>query len=260
MSARRYFITHLKGEMFSPFEQFQIFYLIEYSRFVFSNVSLFLIVTVLFFSYIFILFSSSKNLFHKNIFDLIAENFYSFTYNLVYGQLGRKGSQYVPFFQHLFLFLLTANLIGLIPYSTALTSHFNLVLTLSFFIFLGIQYIGISEHGMSFLKLFLPKGTPLPLIPFITLIEFLSYVFRVISISIRIIANILSGHILLKILSTFSYTIFTKGGYFFMVSLLPLLIVVALCFLEFFVCVLQAYVYTILSCIYLKDVFHVDSH
>jgi F-type H+-transporting ATPase subunit a len=244
----------------SPFEQFQILYLVEFDHFKFSNASLFLILVFLLIFYFFAFFLSSGNVFQRNIFDLFIENLYSFTYNVIYGQLGKKGSQFVPFFQHVFLFLITANLVGLVPYSSALTSHFNLVLTLSFLIFLGIQYIAIAEHGTHFLKLFLPKGTPLPLIPFITLIEFISYLFRVVSISIRIIANILSGHILLKILSTFSYNIYTKGGYFFMFSVIPLVIVIALCFLEFFVCILQAYVYTILSCIYLKDVFYIGGH
>nr|YP_009370750.1 ATP synthase F0 subunit 6 [Eukaryota sp. BB2]AQL10476.1 ATP synthase F0 subunit 6 [Eukaryota sp. BB2] len=244
----------------SPFEQFQIFFFFDTDYFQFTNAALFLIIVVLVLFYFFTFFLFSRNLFVKNIYDVAVENLYSFTYNIVYGQLGNKGSQYIPFFQFVFLFLLFANLIGLLPYSCALTSHFNLILSLSFLIFLGIQYIGISDHGLNFLKFFLPKGTPLALSPFIILIEFISYVFRVVSISIRIIANILSGHILLKILSSFAYNIYTKGGFFFFVSLIPLIIVVALSFLEMFVCVLQAYVYTILSCIYLKDVFYIDTH
>ena len=245
---------------FSPFEQFQIYFFIDTVYFVLHTVAIYLVIVMLMFFFLFYLFFFSRNFFSSNIFDLSFENLYTFSYNLIYGQLGKKGQKFIPFFQTVFFFLLVSNLIGLLPYSCALSSHFNVILTISFTIFLGIQYIGFSEFQLSFFKLFLPSGTPLPLVPFIILIEFISYVFRVVSLSIRIIANILSGHILLKILSTFTYNIYLFGGYFFFISLIPLVIVFALTVLETFVCILQAYVYTILSCIYLKDVFYINAH
>lgn len=245
---------------YSPFEQFQIYNFIDTNYFVFNTVSLYLIIVLLLILFLFFLFFFSRNFFNVNVFDITFESLYAFSYNLIYGQLGKKGQKFIPFFQCVFFFLLFANLVGLLPYSCALSSHFNVILSLSFTIFLGIQYIGFSEFKIGFFKLFLPSGTPLPLVPFIILIEFISYVFRVVSLSIRIIANILSGHILLKILSTFTYNIYLFGGYYFFISIIPLAIVIALTVLETFVAILQAYVYTILSCIYLKDVFYINSH
>lgn len=245
---------------FSPFEQFQLHYFLDKTFVNVNTISAYLLIVFTFLIFCFFLFFFARNSFQLNSYASFITFLYTFSYSLIDTQLGKKGRQFVPFFQFVFVFLLFSNVIGLVPYSCALTSHFNLVITLSFTLFLGIQYIGFTEYKALFFKLFLPKGTPLGLVAFIILIEFISYIFRVVSLSIRIIANILSGHILLKILSSFAYNIYLNGGYYFLVSLLPVIIVIALSVLEFFVSVLQAYVYTILSCIYLKDVFYVDNH
>jgi len=138
----------------------------------------------------------------------------------------KSGQAYFPFMYCLFILILINNLIGMIPYSFASTSHFILALSLSFTVVLGATVLGFKEHGLKFFSLFVPAGCPLGLLPLLVLIEFISYLARNVSLGLRLAANILSGHMLLNILSGFSYNIMSSGIIFFILGLLPLLFLI----------------------------------
>jgi F-type H+-transporting ATPase subunit a len=166
---------------------------------------------------------------------------------------GTTGQRYFPFIFSLFIFILINNLIGLVPYSFATTSHFVLTLSLSFVIVLGSTILGFSSHGLKFFSLLVPAGCPLALLPLLVLIEFISYLARHISLGLRLGANIFSGHLLLSILSGFTYKIMTLGFVYFVVGLLPLAFIIAFSGLELAIAFIQAIVFVILTCSYIKD-------
>jgi F-type H+-transporting ATPase subunit a len=153
----------------------------------------------------------------------------------------------------LFIFILSNNLIGLIPYSFASTSHFILTFSLSFSIVLGATILGLQEHSLKFFSLFVPAGCPLILVPLLVLIEFISYLARNVSLGLRLAANILSGHMLLNILSGFTYNIMTSGPLFFVLGLIPLVFIAIFSGLELAIAFIQAQVFVVLSCSYIKD-------
>jgi F-type H+-transporting ATPase subunit a len=141
----------------------------------------------------------------------------------------------------------------MVPYSFAATAHFALTFSLSFTIVLGATIIGFQKHGLKFFSLFVPAGCPLGLVPMLVLIEFISYLARNVSLGLRLAANLLSGHMLLNILSGFTYNIMTSGIIFFFVGLLPLAFIIAFCGLEFAIAFIQAQVFVVLTCSYIKD-------
>lgn len=153
----------------------------------------------------------------------------------------------------LFLFILTNNLIGMVPYSFASTSHFILTFGLSFTIVLGATFLGFAIHNLKFFSLFVPSGCPLALLPLLVLIEFISYLARNVSLGLRLAANILSGHMLLNILSGFTYNIMNSGFLFFFLGLLPLAFIIAFSGLELGIAFIQAQVFVVLSCSYIRD-------
>ena len=139
------------------------------------------------------------------------------------------------------------------PYSFASTSHFVLTFALSFTIVLGATILGFQKHGLGFFSLLVPAGCPLPLLPLLVLIEFISYLARNISLGLRLAANILSGHMLLNILAGFTYNIMTSGIIFFFLGLIPLLFIMAFSTLEIGIALIQAQVFVVLTCVYIKD-------
>ena len=141
----------------------------------------------------------------------------------------------------------------MIPYSFASTSHFVLTFALSFSLVLGATILGFQIHGLKFFSLFVPAGCPLGLLPLLVLIEFISYLARNVSLGLRLAANILSGHMLLNILSGFTYNIMTSGVLFFFLGLLPLAFIIAFSGLELAIAFIQAQVFVVLSCSYIKD-------
>src|SRR3954451_24369076 len=153
---------------------------------------------------------------------------------------------FFPLMYVLFIFILVNNLIGLVPYSFASTSHFLLTFALSFTIVLGATILGFQEHGLKFFSLFVPSGCPLALLALLVLIEFISYLARNVSLGLRLAANILSGHMLLNILSGFTYNIMTSGILFFFLGLLPLAFIIAFSGLELAIAFIQAQVFVIL--------------
>jgi F-type H+-transporting ATPase subunit a len=153
----------------------------------------------------------------------------------------------------LFTFILINNLIGLVPYSFAATSHFALTFFLSFTVVLGATILGFQLHGLKFFSLFVPAGCPLALVPLLVLIEFISYLARNVSLGLRLGANILAGHMLLNILSGFTYNIMASNLLFFFIGLIPVVFIIAFSGLELAIAFIQAQVFVVLSCSYIKD-------
>lgn len=185
---------------------------------------------------------------------LTKEVLYDTMKSIVINQINKsEGQIYFPYIYALFMFILINNLIGLIPYSFATTSHFILTFALSFTIVIGSTILGIVLHNVKFLSLFVPKGCPLGLVPVLVLIEFLSYLTRNFSLGLRLAANIFSGHMLLNILSGLTFKIMTTNLFYFFVSLLPLAFIIAFSALEFGIAFIQAQVFVVLTCSYIKD-------
>lgn len=184
------------------------------------------------------------------------EMIYEFVRNLVEEQVGPAGRPYFPLLFTTFTFLLLCNLVGMIPYSFTVTSHFVVTFGLSLSLFLGITAVGFQHHGLHFFSFLLPKGAPLILAPLLVVLELVSYCFRAVSLGVRLFANMMAGHTLVKILCGFAWSMLSLGGLLAVGSVAPLAIVFAITGLEVAVAVLQAYVFTILTCIYLNDAIH----
>lgn len=188
--------------------------------------------------------------------QLIIERFYLFIFELVYQQVGFLGQTFVPLFFSLFSFILAANIVGLVPYSFTLTSHIMLTFTLSFSIFIGLTILAII-YQPNFFELFIPKGVPSALVPFLFVIEIISYISRTFSLAIRLFANMMSGHVLLHILTGFCAFLFSDfyGVIGKIIFFIPFILIIAIIGLEFGIAFLQAYVFCVLISIYLCDVF-----
>lgn len=243
----------------SPLEQFEILPLIPIKidnlYFSFTNSSFFMLFTLSLVLLLLYFFTKKGGNLVPNVWQSLVELLYSFVLNLVNEQIAGKVKQkFFPCILVTFTFLLFCNLQGMIPYSFTVTSHFIITLGLSFSIFIGITIVGFQRHGLHFLSFLLPAGVPLPLAPFLVLLELISYCFRALSLGIRLFANMMAGHSLVKILSGFAWTMLCMNDIFYFIGDLgPLFIVLALTGLELGVAILQAYVFTILICIYLND-------
>jgi F-type H+-transporting ATPase subunit a len=163
--------------------------------------------------------------------------------------VGREGRPYFPFIFSLFYFILVGNMLGMMPYSFTFTSHLAVTLGLALVVFIGTTILGFVKHGTHFLSFFLPHGTPPALAPLLIPLEIMSYCFRPISLSLRLFANMTAGHTLLKVFAGFAVSLGVLG-------VVPMLAVVGVTALEFLIAFLQAYVYTVLACIYLNDALH----
>ena len=182
------------------------------------------------------------------------EAIYATIHGIVTNQINpRNGQIYFPFIYTLFIFILINNLVGLVPYSFASTSHFALTFALSFTIVLGATILGFQKHGLEFFSLIVPAGCPLGLLPLLVLIEFVSYCARSVSLGLRLGANILSGHMLLNILAGFTYNIMTSGIIYFFLGLIPLAFIIAFSGLELGIALIQAQVFVVLTSSYIKD-------
>ena len=179
----------------------------------------------------------------------ITEMFYEFVADMVDTNAGHGARQFFPFVFTLFMFILFSNLLGLVPYSFTVTSHIIVTFALAAIVFVGVTIVGIVKHGFHFLRLFVPEGVPVLLLLLLVPIELLSYFIRPFTLSIRLFANMLAGHTMLAIFGGFAASIW-------LVALFPLAINVALVGLELLVAVLQAYVFAILTCLYLRDALH----
>ena len=200
------------------------------------------------------LLASNNNKIIPNNWSISQESIYATVHGIVVSQINpTRGQIYFPFIYTLFVFILVNNLVGLVPYSFATTSHFILTFSMSFTVVLGATFLGFQRHGLKFFSLFVPSGCPLALLPLLVLIEFVSYLSRNVSLGLRLAANILSGHMLLSILSGFTYNIMTNGFIFFFLGLIPLAFIIAFSGLELAIAFIQAQVFVILTCSYIKD-------
>lgn len=204
-------------------------------------------------------FLSSKNFTKKFIpnFNLFFfENVYNFILNLVKDNIGgpnRQAIKYFPFVFTLFIFVIMCNLIGLIPYSSTITSYLIVTFALAVMVLVGVNIVAARAHGIKYFGHFLPAGCPFSLYFIIIPIEFISYVFRVVSLSVRLFANMMAGHTLLAVLAGFGWTMATSSVVLFLIHPGPVLVVFILVFLETAVALIQAYVFTILTCMYLDE-------
>ncbi len=215
----------------------------------FTNASLFMVIAIAAITLFLTLSMRSKALVPGRM-QSIAELSYEFIANMVKDNVGSEGRKYFPFIFTLFMFVLFCNLLGMIPYTFTVTSQIIVTFALAALVFIGVTLIGIIKHGFKFLTFFVPSGVPFALLIILVPIEIISYFVRPISLSVRLFANMLAGHTLLKVFGGFVVGLGLYLGW------LPLGFIVVLTGLEFLVAFLQAYVFAILSCLYLNDALH----
>ena len=245
--------------MHSPIEQFKIKVLIPITDPIFgidisfTNASLFMVLSAIVPLILLSIGVRSGKIIPDKV-QSLGEMVFEFVENLLIENTGNSGRPYFSFIFTLFLLVLFGNLLGMLPYSYTFTSQIIVTFFMAIFIFLGVTIIGIIKHGFGFLSLFLPSGTPLILQPLLFIIELISYCIRPISLSVRLFANMLAGHTLLKVFGGLAVMLIGSGSVFLVpVSILPIAAIVGMTALEVLVAVLQAYVFTVLTCIYLND-------
>jgi len=214
----------------------------------FTNSSAFMVATVLAIS-LFLIVGMRRNALVPGRWQSIVELSYIFIANLLKDTVGSEGRPYFPFIFTIFMFVLFGNLFGMIPYSFTFTSHIVVTFTMALFVFLGVTVIAIAKHKMRFFSFFMPPGVPMYMAPLLIPIEIISYLSRPISLSVRLFANMLAGHTLMKVFAGFIVALGVFG-------VAPWLFVVALTGLEIVIAFLQAFVFTILTCLYLNDALH----
>ena len=221
----------------------------------FTNSALFMAITVVGIWALLMGGSSARALVPGRL-QSIAELSYEFVANTIQSTAGKEGMRFFPLVFTLFMFILVANIIGLVPYTFTVTSHIVITACLALLVFFTVIIYGFYRNGLHFFNLFVPKGIPIYILPLIVFIEVLSFLSRPISHSVRLFANMLAGHITLKVFASFITLLGGLGIFGIFGAALPLALVVALTALELLVAFLQAYVFAILTCIYLNDAIH----
>jgi F-type H+-transporting ATPase subunit a len=188
-------------------------------------------------------------------FQSMAEISYEFVANTIRSNAGAEGMKFFPLIFSLFMFICVSNVIGIIPYTFTVSSHIVVTAALALLVFFTVLVYGFYKNGLKFFKLFVPSGIPIAILPLVVLIEIISFLSRPVSHSVRLFANMLAGHITLKVFGGFVVMLLGAGS-FAVLSPLPLIAAVALTALEFLVAFLQAYVFTMLTCMYLNDALH----
>lgn len=244
----------------NPVEQFEIKNLIPMMsmgghQIAFTNSAVYMLIIVGAVSLLFIGASASRAVVPGRLQSLV-EMTYEFVANTVRSSAGAEGMKFFPFVFTLFMFVLFANLIGLIPYSFTVTSQLIVTVALALTVFFIVVGYGFWQHGLHFFKLFVPQGVPIYILPAIVAIEILSFLSRPVSHSVRLFANMLAGHITLQVFAGFIIMLAGFGVLGWFGAALPFIMVVLLTALELLVAVLQAYVFAILTCIYLNDAIH----
>jgi ATP synthase subunit 6 len=245
---------------FSPLEQFEVVVLKNFNfgvfNLTFTNVTFLLFYAFfLFSSIVYLNFYQAQALLVPTKWQYFIESVYNFLLGLVKEQLGKSGLKYFPLLFFTFIFIATANLLGLLPYSFTTTSHIIITFTLAFAFNLSFVIIGFQVNGLKFFTLFVPSGIKGPLLALIVVIEVFSYSIRSISLSVRLFANMLAGHTLIHLILTFGLVIL-KSKYFYLV-LIPFVFFAAIFALEFVIALVQAYVFVLLLCIYLNETLHI---
>ena len=215
----------------------------------FTNASLFMVLAISLISFVTIWGMRGRALVPTRM-QSLAELSYEFVANMVRDNVGTDGQKYFPLVFSLFMFVLFTNMLGMMPYSFTVTSHIIVTFALASLVFIGVTIIGFAKHGFGFLKFFVPSGVPKALLPLLVVIEVISYLTRPISLSVRLFANMMAGHTMLKVFGAFVVGLGLIGGW------APLAFMVAFTGLEILVAFLQAYVFAILTCIYLNDALH----
>ena len=246
--------------MAGPIEQFKIknfFSLGEVGgvEFAMTNSAFFMILIVLTISCFLILSTSGRGLVPTR-WQSTAELMYELVASTLRNSAGTEGMKFFPLVFSLFAFVLFANLFGMIPYFFTVTSHLAVTLALAMIVMTTVVIYGFYRNGLGFLKLFVPSGLPGAIAPFIAVIEVLSFLSRPVSLSLRLFGNMLAGHIVLKVFAGFVVSLSAMGAVGWFGALFPFAMTIALTALEFLVSVLQAYVFTILTCVYLNDAIH----
>ncbi len=240
------------GEKHSPLEQFEIKELIPIeiggNDISFTNSALMMVIAVALIVLLMVV-GTRKQAMIPGRWQAIAEMFYEFVANLIRDTVGNEGRKYFPFIFTLFMFILFGNMLGMVPYSFTFTSHIAVTFAMAMVVFLGVTILGFAKHGLHFFSLFVPPGVPIWMWPLMIPIEVISYLSRPISLAMRLFANMLAGHTLLKVFAGFVPALGAAG-------ILPLAFVGALTGLEMLIAFLQAYVFAILTCLYINDALH----
>ena len=219
----------------------------------FTNSALFMVFAVAL-TIGFLMFGTRRGALVPGRWQSVAELSYEFIANMIRDNVGQGGRQYFPFIFTLFMFVFFGNMLGMMPYSFTYTSHIIITFGLALVVFIGVTVIGFMKHGVRFLGFLMPTGIPIFMAPLIIPIEILSYFTRPVSLALRLFANMTAGHTMLKVFAGF---VLPMGSAFFVVGgVIPFALVAALTGLEFIIAFLQAYVFTILTCVYLNDALH----
>lgn len=242
--------------MASPLEQFTIEPILDLkigeTDISFTNSSLWMAITALVLV-VFLVVGTQRRAMVPGRLQSSVEYFYQVVADMVRDNVGNRGRPYFPFIFSLFMFILFGNLLGLIPGSFAFTSHLAVTFSMAAFIFVGVTIIGLITHGLKFFSLFFPHGAPIVSAPVLIPIEIISYFSRPISLSVRLFANMTVGHVLLKVIGG---GVVALGSFFVIPGLVPFAFLVAITMLEVMIAVIQAYVFAILTCVYLNDALH----
>jgi F-type H+-transporting ATPase subunit a len=242
-----------------PIDQFEIKKIATFGKIggveiAFTNSALWMVIAVAFIVSFLMLATRGRTLVPSRM-QSLAELSYEFVASTVRNSAGHEGMRFFPLIFSLFMFILICNLFGMIPGSFTVMSHIIVTFALAMLVFLTVIAVGVTMHGTHFLRLFVPSGVPGYVLPLVVVIEVISFLSRPISLSVRLFANMLAGHIALKIFASFVVGLGAAGAWV-VLSPLPLALAVGLTALEFLVAFLQAYVFTILTCIYLNDALH----
>src|SRR5262245_36433176 len=236
-----------------PMHQFEIKRIIPFELFgfdaSFTNSALFMVIAATLIT-LFTIYSRHCLAIVPTLLHSVSYLPYEYVSNMVRDNVGTAGMKYFPFVFTLFMFVLVLNMLGMVPYSFTVTSHIIVTFALAAFIFLGVTLVSFIKHGAKFLKFFVPEGVPLGMLPLLVVIEVISYLTRPLSLSVRLFANMMAGHTMLKVFAAFVVALGLLGGW------APLALMVAFTGLEILVAFLQAYVFAILTCIYLNDALH----
>lgn len=258
------------AEATNPIKQFEIHPIAEFMvgdlNLSFTNSSYFMIVATLLVSGLLTLAMSKRALVPGRA-QAVAEMLYEFVAGMIRDTAGDAGLKFFPFVFTLFTFILMGNMLGMLPYFPApgfhgftFTSHIIVTFAMSMIVISIVVGYGLFKNGLGFFKLFVPSGVPIAIMPFVILIEVISFLSRPVTLCVRLFANMLAGHILLKVFAGFIVMLGAAGAGYAAIGVLPFFMVVALTALEFLVAFLQAYVFAILTCIYLGDALHPGHH
>lgn len=251
------------GDKVDPVHQFVVNEIIPIHiggiNFSFTNASLFMVATMIV-ATAFLYFTTSKQSLVPGRAQSVSEMSYQFIASMLREGAGSHGMHFFPMVFSLFMFILTANMLGMVPYFFTITSQIIVTFALALFVIGTVLFYGFYKHGLGFLNVFVPSGVPGILLPLVVAIEVISFLSRPISLSVRLFANMLAGHITLKVFAGFVASLGTMGALGIGGAILPLIMTVALTGLEFLVAFLQAYVFAVLTCMYLNDAVHPGGH